>query len=90
VLKPDAVIARSTAGVSFLGFRVTAGALRLSLRRKRRYAAARARWERAWEEGRIDALALQAGGMSALAVTAHADAVPWRRAELARRKSVDA
>lgn len=89
-LKADARIGRSEAGVSFLGFRVTAGALRLSLRRRRRYRAARARWERAYAAGRIDAGALQQGIDAALAVTAHADATAWRRAELRARPPLDA
>jgi len=88
-LKPDARIGRSASGVSFLGFRVTAGALRLSLRRKRRYRAARARWERAYTAGRIGARALQEGYAAALAVTAHADAAAWRRAELRARPPLD-
>lgn len=89
-LKPDAHVGRSERGLAFLGVRVLPGALRLSLRRRRRYAAARARWERAFAEGRIDAQALQAGYAAALAVTAHADAAAWRRAELARRSPLDA
>lgn len=89
-LKPDARIGRSDAGVSLLGFRVLPGALRLSLRRRRRYTAARARWERAYDTGRVAAGALQAGYASALAVTAHADAAGWRRTELGRRPPLDA
>lgn len=88
-LKPDARIGRSASGVTFLGFRVTAGALRLSLRRRRRYRAARARWERAYTAGRIGARALQDGYAAALAVTAHADAAAWRRAELRARPPLD-
>lgn len=45
-VKARARIGRSAHGVTFLGFRVLPGALRLSLRRRRCYAAARDRWER--------------------------------------------
>ncbi|MCK6591996.1 MAG: reverse transcriptase/maturase family protein [Polyangiaceae bacterium] len=89
-LKPDARVARSAEGLAFLGFRVLPGVRRLLLRRRRRYAAARARWERAFMEGSVDGLGLQTGYSAALAVTAHADAVAFRRAELMRRPPVDA
>jgi RNA-directed DNA polymerase len=86
-LKPDALVGRSEHGLPFLGFRILRGALRLSLRRKRRFTAARARSERAFLEGRTTALELQAGYASALAITAHADASGFLRAELLRRPS---
>lgn len=89
-LKPTATIGRSSAGLPFLGFRVLPGALRLSLRRRRRYAAARGRWENAYREGRVGARELQVGYAAALAVTAHADARRWRLAEMHRRPEVDA
>jgi hypothetical protein len=89
-LKPDARIGRSAQGLPFLGFRILPGTTRLSLRRRRRYAAARRRWERAFAEGRIDGRGLQAGYAAALAITAHAEAAGWRRAELGRRAPLDA
>lgn len=89
-LKPSAMIGRSTQGLPFLGFRVLAGTLRLSLRRRRRYTAARRRWESAFVDGLVDARGLQAGYGAALGVTAHAEATAWRTAELARRPTVDA
>jgi retron-type reverse transcriptase len=89
-LKEDARVGRSAHGLSFLGFRVLPGALRLTLRRRRRYTAARARWEAAFADGRIDAIGLQAGYASALGITAHAEAAAWRRAELGRRPPLDA
>ena len=89
-VKASARIGRSAHGVTFLGFRVLPGSLRLSLRRRRRYAAARDRWERRHAAGEIDARQLQAGYDSALAITAHASARAWRRAQLRRREPVDA
>ncbi len=88
-VKPDARIGRSRDGVQFVGFRVLPWRLRLSLRRRRRYTAARRRWETRYATGEIDGLALQRGYDAALAVTAHADAVRWRRAELMRRPALD-
>lgn len=89
-VKPGARIARSDQGLSFVGFRVFAGTLRLLLRRKRRYTAARGRWESRFARGDIDASMLQAGYASALAITHDADATGWRRAQLKRRPPVDA
>ncbi|MCB9759499.1 MAG: group II intron reverse transcriptase domain-containing protein [Alphaproteobacteria bacterium] len=89
-MKPGAYAGRSTQGVSFLGFRVMPGTLRLMRRRRRRYSAARARCEAEWRQGAIDAVALQAGVDAALAITAHADARAWRTAELRRRPPVEA
>lgn len=89
-LKPDACVGRSEHGVTFVGFRVLPGALRLSPRRRRRYIAARQRWEQAFTAGEIDGLGLQAGYAAALAITAHADAAGWRRAQLLRGPAVDA
>lgn len=89
-LKPDARVARSTQGLPLLGFRILAGTLRLSPRRRRLYAAARARWERAYATGRIDGQGLQAGYAAALEITAHAEARAWRKAEMERRPPLDA
>lgn len=88
-LKPNAQVGRSMNGVAFLGFRVLPGALLLSRRRRRRYAEARERWERAYSEGRVDGRGLQAGFDAALAITAHADAAGWRGTQLRRRPPVD-
>lgn len=88
-LKPSALLGRSEQGLPFLGFRILPGALRLSLRRRRRYQAARKKWEAAFTDGELDERGLQAGYAAALGITAHADAVAWRRAELLRNPALD-
>ena len=90
VIKPQASIGASARGVSFLGFRVWPGRLGLGPRRRRRYVEARARWEGRYLRGEIDVLGLQQGITAAIAITAHAEAVAWRRGELQRRPPVDA
>ncbi len=90
LLKSNTHIGRSAQGLAFLGFRVLPGALRLSLRRRRRYAACRARWEEAWRTGEIDSHSLQMGYSAARAITAHADAAGWRREQQRRHPAVDA
>lgn len=89
-VRADAEVGRTSAGVSFLGFRVLPNELRLSLRRRRRYAIARARWEHRYAAGLVDGAGLQAGFDAALAITVHAESVCFRRAELLRRLPVDA
>jgi RNA-directed DNA polymerase len=87
--KPGVRVGRSDRGFGFLGFVVHPAALRLSLRRKRRYVATRRAAERAFASGRMNALALQRRYASALAITAHADALGFRAAEPRRRPEVD-
>jgi len=87
-LKAPSVIQRSERGLGFCGFRILPEQLRLSRRRQQRYMAARVAWEGAYLRGWIDARALQRGYASVRAITAHADANEWRRAELARDPGV--
>jgi len=89
-LKAGTQINRSEHGVTLCGFRVRPRELRLSQRRRRRYRIARRRAELAYRVGEIDAQQLQARYAAALAITAHAQAQRWRRAELNRRPTVDA
>lgn len=88
-LKATAQIGQSRHGVTLCGFRVLPGTLRLSRRRRVRYARARRHWETLHRLGAIDALGLQGGYAAALAVTAHADAAGYRRAELLRAPAPD-
>ncbi|MBN1654603.1 MAG: group II intron reverse transcriptase domain-containing protein [Deltaproteobacteria bacterium] len=81
-LKQNFQINRSLHGVSFCGFRVLAGTLRPSPRRRRRYAARRKAWERAFEKGLIDEKGLQTGYASALAIVAHCDCRSWLKRQL--------
>ncbi len=83
-VKDSTQIQRSSKGLTLCGFRILPGALRLTARRKRRYRAARERWESAYKAGLIDETTLQAGYMSALAITLHAEARSFRLEQLER------
>lgn len=83
-IKPAVQINSTGQGMLFCGFRVLPGQLLLSRRRKRRYIARRRYWEEAYLRGEVDALGLQAGYGSALAITLHADASAWRGQQLKR------
>ncbi len=78
-------IGRSRDGLPFCGYRVMPGALLLSRRRKRRYIQRRRYWESSYSQGRIDALALQAGYAATVGITAHASATAWRSEQLRRQ-----
>jgi RNA-directed DNA polymerase len=83
-LKEPPQIGRSAQGVTFCGYRVLPGALRLGHRRRRRYRERRAAWEQAWEAGRVDDLGLQRGYDAVRAIAIHADSHGWRCIDLAR------
>ena len=83
-VKSPAQFGQSRHGLSFCGFRILPGALPLSRRRKRRYAAIRLQHEDAYCAGRSIPCQLQAGYASALALTTHADARRWRQEQLRR------
>lgn len=89
-VKPTAQVGRSEQGVSFLGFRIHRGTLRLSRRRRRRYAEGRRNAERAWLRGELTGAELQQRMDAVIAITAHAEAAGWRRADLRRTPPVDA
>lgn len=70
-------INRSDHGITFCGYRVFAGTIRLAASRRRRFRVTQRKWERAWLEGRISSQELQRGYAAALAITAHADSRQW-------------
>lgn len=88
-VKANTQINRSVHGVSFCGYRVMPGQLRLSRRRRRRYQHLRQDWERAYAEGRIDALTLQRGYDAVHAITLPADSANWRRQNLLLHPSLE-
>lgn len=87
-LKANAQINRSRCGVSYCGYRITPGAIRLSPRKQRRYRELSRKWEQAWSVGDIDETALQRGYDAVHAITLHADSLHWRQQQLARQPSL--
>jgi len=81
-LKANIQINRSEQGLTYCGARVLRGALRLTPRKQARYRQGCVRWEAAWCQGEIDALALQRGYASVLAPTLHCDSTSWRQRHL--------
>ena len=83
-LKPGPGIGRSVDGVTWCGARVLPGTVRLTARRRRRYAERRHAWEAAFAAGAIDGCALQRGYDAVLSQTLSMDALSWRREQLRR------
>jgi retron-type reverse transcriptase len=88
-IKSSTQINRSRRGVSYCGYRILPGALRLSARRRRRYASHRRAWEKAWHMGLISDTKLQSAYDAVYAVTAHADSRSWRKGNLDRYPAYD-
>ena len=71
--KGHSEINRSVSGVTFCGFRVFPGILRLTARRKRRFRQCLSSWEREWLHGRIGAIELQHGADAAFGIIRRGD-----------------
>lgn len=83
-VKPNVQLQPSRQGVTYCGFRILQGAIRLSRRRKRRFQQRRQYWERLFLQGVIDASQLQLAYASVHAITAGTDSLAWRQENLRR------
>ena len=88
-LKSNADLQPSKQGVTYCGFRVTAGTIRLTRRRKKRFLQRRRYWETLYQSGKITALQLQQAFASVHAITEHTDSLSWRRENLRRYPALD-
>lgn len=82
VFKENIQINRSNHGVSYCGYRILKGAIRLSQRKQRRYRQLLQQQEILWRKGLITELELQAAYASIHAITLHADSKQWRKKHL--------
>lgn len=81
-LKLESEINRSRRGVTFCGYRILPGAIRLSARKKRRYQELRRQRENQWRTGAISSRKLQEAYAAIHAITLHADSTAWRMRNL--------
>jgi len=88
-LKDITQINKSSRGITFCGYRVLPGMLRLTERRKRSYSQKRKYWEQAYISCLIAECKLQSAYASVYAVTAHADSREWRKKQLCRFPSIE-
>ena len=88
IVKPSVQILASKQGVTYCGFRILKGAVRLSRRRKRRYQERRLYWERQYGLGNISEAELQQAYAAVHSITAATDSLSWRRENLRRHPSI--
>ncbi len=86
-VKQNVQIQRSVQGISYCGFRILQGTIRLSRRRKRSYQNRRQYWEHLYLTGVIDSCQLQQSYAAVHAVTAGTMSREWRRQNLHRHPS---
>ena len=79
----------SSQGVTYCGFRILQGTVRLSRRRKRRFQQRREYWESCYLEGLIDAQQLQLAHTSVQAITHGTDSLAWRRENLRLHPAIE-
>ena len=83
-IKVGSQLQSSLQGVTYCGFRITQGAIRLSQRKKQRFQQRRVYWESLYQRGLISALQLQKAYASVHAIAAHTDSLAWRQENLRR------
>ena len=79
VIKPTVQIQRSAQGILYCGYRILPGAMRLSIRRKRRYQQRRLYWEQQYLLGNITATQLQSAYASVHSILQGTDSIAWRK-----------
>ncbi len=84
VVKTSVQLQPSRQGITFCGFKVSKGAVRLSRRKKRRYQQRRRYWEELYWQGDIDELRLQSAYSAVQAITAGTESREWRKENLRR------
>ncbi len=83
-IKPNIQIQRSVQGITYCGFRISQGTIRLSRRRKRSYQKRRHYWEQLYQSGIIDSTQLQKAYSAVHSITAGTESREWRRENLRR------
>lgn len=76
-VKQNVQIQKSKQGIVFCGYRIFAGTVRMSLRRKRRYQQRRMYWEAVYQAGLIDGNQLQNAYAAVHAITQGTDSRAW-------------
>ena len=83
-IKPNIQIQQSRQGITYCGFRVSQGMIRLSRRRKRSYQMRRCYWEQLCRAGIIDSFQLQTAYSAVHSITAGTESREWRLENLRR------
>jgi len=83
-VKKNIQIQRSKQGISYCGFRILRGTIRLSRRRKRRYQSRRQYWEELFQQEIINSVQLQRVYSAVHGITTGTESLHWRRENLRR------
>ena len=83
-VKQGSQVQSSLQGVTYCGFRITQGAVRLSKRKKQRFLQRRQYWEGLYQQGKVSSLQLQKAYASVHAIAAHTDSLRWRQENFRR------
>jgi RNA-directed DNA polymerase len=89
VLRENSQINRSSRGVTFCGYRILPGTMKLNRRRCKRYTIKRKYLEKVYLSGLIDDRQLQTAYASIYASTVHADAREWRKQQLRKYPPIE-
>lgn len=87
-IKPTIQIQRCVQGISYCGYRILPGTMRLSIRRKRRYQQRRLYWEQQFRRGHISSAQLQNTYAAVHSITQGTDCTAWRRCNLQQHPPV--
>jgi retron-type reverse transcriptase len=79
IFKENTQINRSSHGISYCGYRILKGTIRLSHRKQKRYRLLLQQQESLWQKGVITEVELQSAYASIYAITLHADSRQWRK-----------
>lgn len=88
-IKPSIQILPSNSGVSYCGFRITSGVLRLSRRRKRSIKTKRQYWEQQYSDQIITANQLQTAYAAIHAISQGTDSLAWRQKQLREKPPIN-
>ena len=88
-LQKQVQVLPSKGGVSFCGFRVTQGNVRLSRRRKHSYKQRKAYWEQQYLAGKVDDLQLQTAYAAVHSITQGTNSLAWRQKQLQRHLDIE-
>ncbi len=78
-IKPALQVNQSQRGVTFCGYRILKGCMRLTLRKQRRYKTLFQYWEQQWLDGMINDLKLQQVHDAVVAPLLHCESLAWRK-----------
>ncbi len=88
-IKPNYALQSSKQGVTYCGFRLSQGAIRLTPRKKKRFQLRRKYWEEHYLQGNITAVQLQKAYASVHSITAQTDSLSWRQKNLKRHPALE-